>query len=146
MFQLAEITINYKPIQKLSAQPQINKSQDAYHIFLAQWGEDLHYKEHCKLLLLSRSNKVLGIATVSSGGTSGTVIDPKNVFQTALMANASFIILAHNHPSGNLKPSQADISLTKKMTDAGKFMDLLLLDHLILAEDSYYSFGDEGLM
>ena len=146
MFELAEITINYKPIQKLSKQPAITSSTDAFKIFSDHWGDDLHYKEHCKVLLLSRANKVLGLATISTGGTSGTVVDPKNVFQTALMANACSIILAHNHPSGNLKPSTADLQLTKKMSEAGKFLDLNLLVHLILAEDCYYSFGDEGLM
>jgi DNA repair protein RadC len=146
MFELAEITINYKPIQKLSEQPAITSSQDAFKIFSTHWGDALHYKEHCMLLLLSRANKVLGITTLSTGGSSGTVVDPKNVFQTALMANAAAIIIAHNHPSGNLKPSQADISLTKKVAEAGKCLDLQLLDHLILAEDFYYSFGDEGLI
>ena len=144
--KLAEITISYQPKLKSSELPKISGSRDAYNIFLQQWGNTLHYKESVNVLLLSRSNKVLGISKISEGGLSGTVVDPKMIFQTGLKANAASIIIAHNHPSGNTKPSHEDIKLTNRLIECGKFMDMPVLDHVILADDLYFSFADEGLM
>jgi len=89
---------------------------------------------------------VLGIVHISSGGLSGTVADPKVIFTSALKACASGIILCHNHPSGELDPSNEDLSLTRRLVDAGKMLDLKILDHLIISEDNYYSFGDDGIL
>jgi len=97
-------------------------------------------------LLLNRGNRVLGIMNVSSGGVSGTIADPKIIFTAALKSNASALVLSHNHPSGTLKPSQPDISLTKKLVDGGKLLDITVLDHLIVTNEGYYSFADEGLL
>lgn len=96
------------------------------------------------ILLLNRANRVIKPVQISRGGVAGTVADPKIIFKHALDQLASAIILAHNHPSGNLQPSQADIQLTKKLVEAGKWLDLPVLDHLILSDHAYYSFGDEG--
>lgn len=101
--------------------------------------------EEAKLLLLDRNLVCLGISNLSTGGISSCLIDPKIVYATALKARASSIVLAHNHPSGNLKPSTSDIHLTEKLADAGKLLDLTLLDHLIVTPYNYYSFADEGL-
>ena len=90
------------------------------------------------------ANRVLGISAISKGGVTGTVVDPKIVYGLALKAVACGIILAHNHPSGNLKPSHADIKLTEKLASAGKIFDLPILDHLIMTGESYYSFADNG--
>lgn len=90
-------------------------------------------------MLLNRMNKVLGIFLVSVGGFAVTICDPKVVFQAALKANASSIILAHNHPSGNLKPSDADLKLTEKLKKGGLLLDIAVLDHLILTEEAYLS-------
>ncbi|RYY22608.1 MAG: DNA repair protein, partial [Sphingobacteriaceae bacterium] len=98
------------------------------------------------VMLLNRANRVLGVYLVSSGGVAGTICDPKLVFQAALKANASTLILAHNHPSGNLNPSEADIKLTRKLVEAGKLLELPVCDHLILSEEGYLSMADEGLM
>ncbi len=106
---------------------------------------DLNYEEFW-ILLLNRSNKVISKHQVSKGGVAGTVVDPKMVFKKAVDCMASGIILCHNHPSGNLTPSDADISLTRKMTDAGRLLDIQVLDHLIIAGEKYYSFADEGKM
>jgi DNA repair protein RadC len=103
-------------------------------------------REEFKMILLNRANRVLGLFTVSQGGQAGTVADPKIIFATALKANTASIILAHNHPSGNLKPSQADISLTQKLVSAGQLLDIAVLDHLILTSEEYFSFADQGLM
>jgi DNA repair protein RadC len=97
--------------------------------------------------MLNKANKVLGYSKISSGGISGTLVDPKLIFQTALKANASSIILAHNHPSGNKQPSDADTRITKKCTGAGTLLDITVLDHLIITpDDLYYSYADEGTL
>jgi DNA repair protein RadC len=98
------------------------------------------------VLFLNRANRVMGVYSLSHGGMTGTVADPKLVFIAALKAAACNIILAHNHPSGNLTPSSADISLTEKMVQAGKFLDINVLDHLIVTADGYLSFADDGMM
>lgn len=146
MYNIAEITVSYKPIFKLSEQPQISNSIDAYDILKKSWGDKLAYCEEFNILLLNRANKVLGLCKISSGGIAGTVADPKMIFQSALKGNASSIILSHNHPSGNLKPSQADLDLTKKIKEAGKFLDLPIVDHIIITDEGFLSFADEGLM
>ena len=107
---------------------------------------DTTYREAMICLFLNRANKIIGYATMSIGGTSGTMCDPKMIFQHALLSNASSIILVHNHPSGQLKPSNEDLKLTKKIKDGGNFLDIKLLDHLIITEESYYSFADEGTL
>jgi DNA repair protein RadC len=98
------------------------------------------------ILLLNRANRVIRKHKISLGGVHGTVADPKIIFKTALEELASGIIVAHNHPSGNLTPSQQDIDLTRKLKEAGKLLEIQLLDHLIVAGKQYYSFADEGLL
>lgn len=123
---------------------QIGGSRDAYHI-MRRHLVDLNHEEFW-LLLISRASKVIAKELVSKGGLSGTVADPKIIFHMALQHQASGIILIHNHPSGNLKPSQLDIDLTKKIAAAGRMLDINVLDHLIITDSSYFSFADEGLM
>jgi len=109
--------------------------------------DSIEHIEEFKLLLMNRSNSVLGILAVSKGGLSGTVTDVRLIFQGAIKANASGIIVCHNHPSGNLNPSESDTKITRKIKDAGSIMDIQLLDHLIIISDgSYYSFADNGLL
>ena len=123
-------------------------SKDAFDILYSTWNpETIEYREEFKVLMLNRANKVLGLITISTGGISGTVVDVKMIYQAALKSNASAIILGHNHPSGSTKPSEADRSITKKITAAGKVLDIGVLDHLIITPSSiYYSFADEGLI
>ena len=97
-------------------------------------------------MLLNRANKVLGIYEVSTGGMTGTVADPKLIFVAALKAGACNIMLVHNHPSGNLKPSKQDEQLTYKIKEGGKLLDIVLLDHLIISNEGYFSMQDEGLI
>lgn len=106
----------------------------------------IEFVEQFKVLLLNRANRVLGIYEVSTGGVSGTVANPKLIFAAALKACASGIILSHNHPSGNLKPSAADLQLTRKIKQGGELLDIAVLDHIILTSESYYSLADEGLL
>lgn len=103
----------------------------------------VEFTEQFRVMPLKGSNRVLGILEVSSGGVSGTVADPKIIFAAALKGNASGIILAHNHPSGNLASSTAGLDLTKKIREAGKFLEIQLLDHLILTTEGYCSMTDE---
>ncbi len=121
---------------------RITCSRDAYECLRSEF-MDLPHEEFW-ILLLNRANHVTKKVAVSKGGVSGTVADPKIIFKTALDGLASSVILAHNHPSGNLKPSQADIQLTKKMKEAGTLLEIPVLDHLIVANQGYYSFADEG--
>jgi len=144
LYQIAEVQLSYKTIVKPSERPKITCSQDSYDVLLKSWDENkLEFVEQAKVMLLNRANRVLGICDLSTGGVAGTVVDPKLIFMAALKANASSIILAHNHPSSNLKPSDADTKLTKKIKEAGSFLDMPLLDHIIVTKEGYYSFADD---
>jgi len=106
---------------------------------------DLPHEEFW-VILLNRANRMIRKKRISEGGVSGTVADPKIIFKVAVDELASGLIVVHNHPSGNLKPSESDINLTKKIKEAGKVLEIALLDHLIIAHDRYFSFADEGLI
>jgi len=123
---------------------KITSSQDAYNLLYADLSDKYH--EEFWILLLDRANKVIRKVNISEGGLAGTVADPKKIFQLALEQHASAIILAHNHPSNNLTPSQNDIDLTRKIVRGGHNLDISILDHLIIGNDKYYSFADEGAM
>ncbi|NCD70902.1 RadC family protein [Mucilaginibacter agri] len=122
----------------------ITGSRSAWQI-LRRHLVDLNHEEFW-ILLLGRNNKVIGKELISKGGLSGTVADPKVIFHVALQHQASSIILAHNHPSGNLKPSQQDIDLTKRLYQAGKILEINVFDHLIITDEGFLSFADEGLL
>ncbi len=124
--------------------PKITCSRDGFDV-LRPYLMDLPHEEFW-VILLNRANQVIRPVQVSAGGVSGTVADPKIIFKVALEHLASSVILAHNHPSGNLQPSQADKDLTRKLKAAGQLLDLPVLDHLILSDKAYLSFADEGLL
>ena len=143
--QVAEITLSYRPNSKMSDKPQVVSSQGAAKVLRANWDESkLEFIEEFKVILLNRANRVLGIVNASSGGTCGTVVDLKVIFAAAMKASASCMILAHNHPSGTLRPSEQDTQLTERMAKAGKLLDLPVMDHIILTAEGYYSFADMG--
>ena len=147
LYQVAEIQLTYKSNVKPSLRPKISTSRDAFNILKENWDDNkIEFVEQFKVMLTNRAQKVLGILEVSTGGISGTVADPKVIFAAAIKASACGIILAHNHPSGNLAPSQADIDLTKRMKEGGKLLEISLMDHLIVTTEGYYSFADEGLV
>lgn len=120
----------------------ITSSQTAYDT-MYQYLVDLNHEQFW-VIMLNRANMVLKKVMVSQGGVSGTIADPKLIFKSALENLASAIILVHNHPSGNLKPSEADLALTRKVKSAGNLLDIPVLDHIIFTNNSYYSFADEG--
>ncbi len=133
-----------RQMTQVKEKPKITCSQDAYNCIYPVM-EDLNH-EVFKILLLNRNNRVTKIETISIGGVAGTVVDPKIIFKKALDEQASSIILTHNHPSGNLKPSQQDITVTKKLVEAGKTLEINILDHLIISDQGFFSFLDEGLL
>jgi len=141
--QIAEIKISYSHIVKPSNQIKVTSSQAVYDYVAPLW-KDIDYRESFAILLLSRSMKILGLSWISLGGISGTVVDPKIIFQIALKSSSSGIILLHSHPSGNLNPSEADLKITTKIKEGGKLLDIDVPDHLILTSESYLSMADEG--
>ncbi|MAY84204.1 MAG: DNA repair protein [Flavobacteriales bacterium] len=143
--KIQEIELKYKASRQPST--RVSCSDDAYKILMSIWDQNLiELQEEFKLLLLNRANAVLGHYSLSKGGISGTVADARLIFATGLKTASSSIILAHNHPTRNLKPSSADILLTRKLVKAGKLLDIMVMDHLIISTDGYFSFADEGLI
>ncbi len=122
----------------------ILSSRDAYNL-MRRHLVDLNHEEFW-IILLGRSSKVLGKELISKGGMSATIADPKIIFHAALQYQANSIMLVHNHPSGNLKPSHEDISLTKNLSAAGRILEIRVVDHLIITDNGYFSFGDESLL
>ena len=146
-YKASEIQLVYKSKVLTSQRPSIKSSADACRILREAWeDENIDFLEQFKVLLLNRANKVLGIVEISKGGTAGTVVDPKIVFAAAIKTNCSAIILAHNHPSGNLRPSDQDIRLTRKLKECGNLLEINVWDHLIITREGYLSFADEGLL
>jgi DNA repair protein RadC len=123
---------------------RISSSKDVFEVLQADLA-DSQYEEFW-LLLLNRANRIVRKVKISDGGISGTVADPKRIFREALDSMCSGIILCHNHPSGNIKPSAADRELTKKIVQGAKYFDINILDHVIIGDEQFYSFADEGIM
>ncbi len=142
---IGEMKVSYKTYAKPMG--KITGSRSVYEFLIQVWDRDLiEYQEQFCLLFLSRFNYIIAFNFVSTGGTAGTVVDPKMVFQAALLCNASSIILAHNHPSGNLTPSEQDKRLTERLTRIARDLDIPVLDHMIVTKESYMSFADEGIL
>jgi len=146
-FKVAEVEVSYKSNYNITERPQINSSNDAYKILMQHWRlGSIEYLEEFKVILLNTNNRVLGIVDISVGGVSGTLVDPKIIFAIALKTNSSKFIMCHNHPSGNLQPSEADKRLTQKIKDGGKLLDIEVCDHIIVTNQNYFSFADECMM
>ena len=144
---VAEIQLSYSNKVKASQRPKVTCSRQVYEVLVESWDKgSLDFVEHFKVMLLNRANRVLGMVTISTGGTAGTVVDIKLILATAIKANASSMILSHNHPSGNLMPSEQDKRLTNRVKDAGKLLDIPVLDHVIVTSEGYFSFADEGVL
>ncbi|WP_026935005.1 JAB domain-containing protein [Christiangramia echinicola] len=143
-----EISIKYRGNFKLSQAPKITSSVSAAELLFESWNKDRIGIQECfKVLLLNNANKVKGIFEVSTGGITGAMVDLRIVFAVILKSLTTSVILAHNHPSGTLKPSESDKRLTEKIKSAAILLDIKILDHLILTPDGeYYSFADEGIL
>lgn len=145
--EIAEIDVRYKTSIAKESRITICNSNDAFKYLQNSWNKDIiELQEEFKVLLLNNNNEVLGLYNLSKGTTNGVNVDIKLIFAVALKACASAIIIAHNHPSGNLKPSKSDQQLTKKIKEASDFLDIKLLDHLILTKEGFLSFSDERLV
>ena len=140
---LKVLEIEYKGYENFKDNIKISSSKTAYNLLNSHWSQ-IELKEKFKLICLTQSNKVMGISTICIGELKGCIVDIKSIMSTALLSNAAAIIVAHNHPSGSLQPSQADLNTTKKLKEACKCMDISLLDHLILTPDCYTSMADNG--
>jgi DNA repair protein RadC len=127
---------------EILSQQKVSSSRDAFEIFHSIIG-DLPYEEFW-MLILSKANKIIKKVMISEGGVSGTVVDPKKIFKIALDHHSSSLILGHNHPSGNIQPSEADHKITKKIKECGILLDIAVLDHIIVGNEQFYSFADEG--
>ena len=145
--KVEEIGLVYKTTIKASERPVVKSSQEVYNLLLENWDKDtLDLFEEGKIILLNQANRVLSLFLLSKGGINGTVMDPRLIFTAALKRGACNLILSHNHPSGNLKPSKADEDLTYKIREAARFFDIKVIDHIIVSHDGYFSFADEGMM
>ncbi|MCX6315965.1 MAG: JAB domain-containing protein [Bacteroidetes bacterium] len=147
LFNVAEIELTYKSKVKPADRPKVNSVASAYDLLMSVWDMNkIELVEQFYILLLDRGSTCLGVSEISRGGVSACFVDTKILFGTAIKAKASGIILAHNHPSGNLKPSRLDEALTLKIIEGGKLLDIDVQDHLIVTPQSYYSFAEYGLM
>lgn len=145
--KVSEIELVYKTKLKPSQRPTVAKSSDIYQLFLNTWDNNkLEFVEQFKIMLLSARMKVLGIYEVSTGTVCGCLVDPKLIFCAALKSNAVCLVLCHNHPSGNLKPSSSDQRLTEKLKQGVKLLEIKIIDHIIVTSEGYFSFADEGLL
>ncbi len=143
--EVAEIKVSYSTTS--TPKIKITTVKKAFEVLLSLWDLDtIELQEEFKVLLLNRANEVLGIYPLSKGGITGTVVDSRLIFAVALKCNATGILLCHNHPSGNLKPSDADITLTRSIKKCADFLDITLIDHLIITRNGYFSFSNEGKM
>lgn len=144
-FKVGEVELTYK--STTGSRSKILHSSDAYQILYSTFKEGtIDYKEYFKVLFLNQANQVLGYTKISEGGLTTTDVDVRIILQAALLTNSVALILAHNHPSGNLRPSQEDIKLTQKVKVAAELMRITVVDHIILTSDGYCSFADEGIL
>ena len=142
-YTLGEVELSYKP--KFKNLHKIVSSEDAYKYLLPTYKEGtICYKEYFKVLFLNQANQVLGYTLISEGGITETSVDVRVILQAALLTNSMALVLAHNHPSGNLRPSRQDMEITKQVKEAAKLIRITVIDHLILTDAGYYSFSDEG--
>ncbi|MEM0541838.1 JAB domain-containing protein [Flavobacterium sp. j3] len=143
LLNVSEIKVAYSTSD--TPKVKIKSGEEAYDVLLASWNLDtIELQEEFKILLLNRANEVLGIYPLSKGGITGTIVDQRLIFAVALKCNASGIIMCHNHPSGKLLPSEADITLTKSIAKCSDLLEINLLDHLIITKNGFYSFSNEG--
>lgn len=140
VLEIAKRRLNEEHVEK----KVVRSSSDVYQYLFERFMDIEHEEFH--VMYLNRANEVLKVEQLSKGGSSGTIADGKIIFKNALLCKASGLILTHNHPSGQRKPSEADKKLTKSLCEFGKMIDLNVLDHLIFCENTYFSFADEGLL
>jgi DNA repair protein RadC len=143
--KVSELEIIYKTKIKATERPQIKMSSDVYKLFLATWDVNkIELMEQFKVMPLNKKNRVLGICEISSGSIDQALVDVRLIFGMLVKIGATQAVVAHNHPAGCPKPSEADKQITKKLKEAGLLLDIRILDHLVITPENYYSFADEG--
>jgi len=142
---VAEVRVSLVPFGNIEDRPQVTNSLQAVECFRVSW-ENLNYRETFRVMFLNTAKRVIGISDICIGGLAATVVDIRMIFQAALGVNATAMILAHNHPSGTLEPSDEDLELTRRIVEGGEFLNIPVVDHIILTEKRYYSFADDGLL
>ena len=140
-----QITVSYKDADS-SRRTLIRSSKDSYNILRSIYEDCMQHHEECWAMFLNNSGKMLGISCISKSGINAALVDIRIILQTALVSHATSIILSHNHPSGNIVATNADSCLTSRLKKACDILDIRLLDHIILTEDSYLSYSDEGML
>jgi DNA repair protein RadC len=141
----AEIEISYKPKKMMYG--AIRHSEDVANILRPLFNKGtIEFREEFIALYMNKRNEILGYFLVSCGGMSATIADPKLIFSAALKAGACSVIIAHNHPSGNIEPSAEDKKLTSRVRSGGELLEIQLIDHIIITADNYFSFCDQGLL
>ena len=144
-FRVAEVELKYKNKVPYKDRKKVLSSDDAYKLLLNNHDDDtIDYTETFKVLYLNQASQVVGCNTISKGGITATCVDVRNIMQGALLTNAVAMVLGHNHPSGNTRPSKEDDRTTDQIVKAGKLLDIRVLDHIIFTREDYYSFNDEG--
>lgn len=142
---VAEVKLSYSHRIPAKNRVKITCSKDIYNMLVSRW-ENIDYIENFYAILMNRGNQVLGLHHISQGGISGTVIDVRLILQGAILAVSSSIILAHNHPSGTMEFSDADMKITRKIKNACQLLDISVLDHIVISSNSYLSMADEGML
>ena len=141
---LCEISVSYSTKVPARSRQQIRNSRDIFDILTPVFSCCMEHHEEMWAIYMNNQHRILGSAKISQGGFSETTADPKIILQIALKANASSIIIAHNHPSGNPYPSTCDDKITQKIKEGAKFLDMQLTDHVVICDGVYYSYADEG--
>lgn len=145
--EVAEISVSYSQHVPPKDRIKIINHAEAVKVFRYVWDDrTIELYESFKVILLNRNNRLLGVRSLFEGGMAATVVDIRLIFSIALKTASHSIVIAHNHPSGNLNPSEHDIKLTKKVIEAGRILDIVLLDHIIITKDDYYSFLDHNIL
>lgn len=145
-YEAPEVYVTKRPGGNHLRGAKIRSSKDGYEYMRQFYGPDIDIIESAFILLLNKANNVISWAKISMGGIAGTVVDPGIVAKFAVDNLAKSVMLCHNHPSGNLQPSRHDEALTKQLKDGLKFLDISLIDHMIITSESFYSFADEGIL
>lgn len=142
---LPKIKVSYHRVEEDRPQAKINRSSDAFDVFLSVWDMDtIELYEEFKVVYLARNNSIIGYRNLSSGTSCSTLVDLKHLMSIAISCNAQAIVLGHNHPSGSVIPSGSDRKLTSKIQEVCELFDINLMDHIIMSKFNYTSFADEG--
>ena len=144
-YKVAEVELSYKNRVPYKERKKVQTPLDAYNLLINNHDDDtIDYKETFKVLYLNQASQVVGCFTLSQGGITSTCVDVRNILQGALLTNAVAMVLAHNHPSGNTRPSREDDKITNQISKAGELLNIKVLDHIIFTREDFYSYGDEG--